>query len=153
MPRGKLTAPLEERFLCRTIDTANGCRLWTGGTFTNGYGQLTMIEWNTRYAHQWACHHWNGSPLPIEKGMCVKHSCDDRRCVQPAHLSYGSVQDNIAEMVERNPKAMGRTEPTQQELDLLHEMVAAGTPRRAMVRRIGHARTWIDRVLRDHPVA
>ena len=148
MPRGCPVASLEERFLKRTVISGE-CRLWMGGLTTNGYGQLKPHIWGTGYAHQWACHHWNKSPLPIEPGMCVKHSCDEHQCVNPAHLSYGTLQENIQEMVERNPKAMGRVAPTEGELELLRQMIIEEVPRREMMRRIGHSRSWIDRVIRD----
>ena len=124
--------------------------IWTGGEYPNGYGEVLKKTYGTHYAHQWACHHWNGSPLPVEEGMCVKHSCDEHLCVNPAHLSYGTVQENIQEMVERHPKAMGRVPPTDAELTLLRQMIVDDVPRREMMRRIGHSRHWIDRIVRDY---
>ena len=149
MPRGCPKAPLEERFLKKCYKLGE-CVMWSGGPTTNGYGQLKQDVWGTGYAHQWACHHWNDSPLPVEEGMCIKHSCDNRLCVNPAHLSYGTVQENIQEMVERHPKAMGRVAPTDAELELLRQMIVDDLPRREMMRRIGHSRHWIDRVVRDY---
>ena len=152
MPRGCPEAPLEQRFLHRCVEDGE-CWRWTGGTFLNGYGQLTSTKiWGARYAHQWASHHWNDSPLPIEKGYCIKHSCDNKWCVNPAHLSYGTLQENIKEMAERNPTAMNRTLPTNEELALLQQMIADNTPRRVMARRIGHSRKWIDRIRRDYNI-
>ena len=148
MPRGCPEAPLEQRFLQRCV-VDDECWRWTGGTFLTGYGQLKKKIWGTNFAHQWACHHWNDSPLPIAKGYCIKHSCDHKWCVNPAHLSYGTLQENIQEMVERNPTAMGRVAPTEQELTLLRQMIEEGTPRREMARRIGHGRHWVDRIRRD----
>lgn len=158
MPRGKPNAPIEERFLSRVIESRclmegmEPCWIWTGATYKNGYGQLKFITYGTRYSHQWACHNWNGSPLPIEQGMCVKHRCDEKLCVNPAHLEYGTLQENIQEMLERNPTAMGRVAPTDAELTLLRQMIANNTPRKEMARRIGHARTWIDRIVRDYNI-
>ena len=149
MLTGYPVASLEERFL-KKCTLEGDCWLWTGGATTNGYGQLLPRVWETGYAHQWACHHWNGSPLPVEKGMCVKHSCDKRLCVNPAHLSYGTLQENIQEMVERHPRAMGRVAPTDAELALLQQMIVDDIPRREMARRLGHARAWIDRITRDY---
>jgi hypothetical protein len=128
------------------------CRIWTGAVSTNDppYGQLTKQTYGTTMAHQWACHYWNGSPLPIERGMCVKHKCDTRLCVNPEHLEYGTLQENIIEMVERNPLAMGRVAPTEEELILLEIMISENIPRREMARRINHSRHWIDRVIRDY---
>jgi hypothetical protein len=52
-------------------------------------------------------------------------------------------------MVERNPTAMGRVPPTKEEVELLRQMINEGTARREMMRRIGHSRAWIDRVVKD----
>ena len=150
MPRGCPVASLEELFLKKCVEDGE-CWRWNGNVYLNGYGQLLPRVWNTGYAHQWSCHHFNQSPLPIPKGYCIKHSCDNKWCVNPAHLSYGTLQENILEMVERNPTAMGRVPPTEQELALLRQMVSENTPRREMSRRIGHSRHWIDRVLLEHP--
>jgi len=136
----------------KKCETVGDCWIWTGNKYLNGYGQLVKSVWNTGYAHQWACHHWNDSPLPVEKGMCIKHSCDTKACVNPEHLSYGTLQENIQEMVERNPKAMNRQAPTEKDLQLLRQMVAEDVPRREMARRIGHGRHWIDRICRDYGI-
>jgi hypothetical protein len=149
MPRGKPDASLEERFLKKTI-VIGDCWMWAGGITTNGYGQLLKKTYGTTYAHQWSCHIWKGSPLPIEKGMCIKHSCDNKRCVNPEHLTYGTLQENIQEMVERNPKAMGRIVPTEQELIKLKELILTGISRREISRKIGHSRHWIDRIIKEH---
>jgi hypothetical protein len=159
MPRGKPNSSPEERFLKRTheapcpIEGMEPCWIWDGGQMLNGYGEIKFITYGTRYAHQWACHNWNDCPLPIEKGMCVKHRCDVKLCVNPAHLEYGTLQENIQEMLDRNPTAMGRVVPTDAELTLLRQMIANNTPRKEMARRIGHARTWIDRVVRDYNIS
>jgi hypothetical protein len=139
---------LQSRFRLKCIQNGE-CILWNGNKYLNGYGQLTKSTYGTTYAHQWACHSWNGSPLPIEKGMCVKHSCDNRLCVNPAHLSYGTLQENIQEMVERNPHAMGRKPPTEEEIQLLHKLVEEGRPMREIARKVNHDRDWVKRVLRD----
>lgn len=150
MPTVCPIASLEERFLKKRLITDDGCHLWVGGLTTNGYGQLRLHIWGTWFAHQWACHHWNNTPLPIPKGMCIKHSCDNRQCVNPEHLSYGTLQENIQEMAERNPNAMGRVAPSDQELELLRQMIVDDVPRREMARRLNHGRHWIDRIVRDY---
>jgi hypothetical protein len=149
MPRGCPVESLEDRFLKKCVIEGD-CWKWTGGKYLNGYGQLKSHVWKTGLAHQWSCHNWNGSPLPVDKGMCVKHSCDNRWCVNPEHLSYGTLQENIQEMEQRNPTAMGRIPPTETELELLRQMIIDEVPRREMMRRIGHSRGWIDRVVRDY---
>lgn len=149
MPKGKPNSSPEERFWKR-VTIEGDCHIWNGGTYTNGYGQVKKETYGTRFAHQYACHRWNGSPLPIEKGMCIKHSCDNKRCVNPEHLSYGTLQENIKEMEERNPKAMGRVTPSDTELETLRELLSKNTPRREMARILNHTRTWLDRIIRDY---
>ncbi len=161
MPRGKPEASIEERFLKKCVATpckregVDPCWIWTGAVSTNvpPYGQVTKQTYKTTMAHQWSCHNWNGSPLPIEKGMCVKHLCDTKLCVNPAHLEYGTLQENIKEMEQRNPTAMGRIPPTDAELTLLREMVQKDVPRREMARRIGHSRHWVDRIKREYNIS
>ena len=126
------------------------CWIWKGGIMLNGYGQLKQITYGTRYAHQWACSYWNKSPLPVEKGHCVKHKCDVRLCVNPEHLEYGTLKENIKEMIERNPKACGKKEPTEDEIELLKEMIAENVPRRQMSKQLGHSRNWLDRIKKEY---
>lgn len=158
MPRGKPLSTPEERFIARTVEVAcqdptmSPCHIWIGNKSSNSpaYGQLTRVTYGTTMAHQWACHHWNGSPLPVEKGMCVKHKCDTHLCVNPAHLEYGTLQENIKEMNDRNPTAFGKKPPTPEELALLIELLSDQTPRKEIARRMNRSRNWIDRVTRDY---
>jgi len=159
MPLDILVTSLEERFLKKCVATPckregfDPCWIWTGAKQVNGYSQILKKIWGGNLGHQWSCHNWNGSPLPIEKGMCVKHLCDTKLCVNPAHLEYGTLQENIKEMEQRNPTAMGRIPPTDAELTLLREMVQKDVPRREMARRIGHSRHWVDRIKREYNIS
>lgn len=156
MPRGKAKSSLEARFLKRTVRTAcpvsslDDCWIWTGGKTCHPYAQVTKQTYGTTLAHQWSCHHWNKSPLPVEKGMCIRHKCDVRLCVNPAHLEYGTLQENIQDMVDRNPHAMGRIAPTDIELEMLKEMIDNDIPRREMSRQLAHSRHWIDRITKEY---
>jgi len=112
MPRGVPKAPLIDRFL-RRVDK-NGvvvseelsvCWEWRGAVYTTGYGQLQKETWGEDYTHRWSYVHHIG---PIPEGKLVRHKCDNRRCVNPAHLELGDNKDNVADMVERHYKPCNR---------------------------------------------
>lgn len=77
-----------------------GCWIWTGATKKSKsvrYGNFTLCG-RAVSAHRAA--------YIIEHGSCdetkqVLHSCDNTLCVNPAHLSLGSNQDNVTDMVSK----------------------------------------------------
>jgi hypothetical protein len=50
------------------------------------------------HVYSWRLHH-RGAPVP--RGKLVKHSCDNKRCVNPQHLSVGTHGDNLREAFAR----------------------------------------------------
>ena len=75
------------------------CELWDGPTFSNGYGQH-----GGRGAHRVAYEQVHG---PIPKGLVVRHTCDNKLCINPAHLLLGTQADNIQDKCERQRQAKG----------------------------------------------
>jgi hypothetical protein len=72
----------------------SGCHNWTGSIMPNGYGQIHS-KGQTAYAHRVA---WELANGPVPEGAYVLHSCDNRRCVNSAHMRLGSFQDNMDDM-------------------------------------------------------
>lgn len=99
------------------VDRSGGtdaCWLWTGGTDTNGYGQLS-VGGRLRLAHRMS---WELTYGPIPPGRhygttCVCHKCDTPACVNPAHLFLGSHTDNMRDCAAkgRQPGAPGERHP------------------------------------------
>ena len=50
------------------------------------------------YAHRIVCSVVHG---PIEDGKYVMHSCDNRRCINPEHLSAGWPFENVHDMLSK----------------------------------------------------
>jgi len=44
---------------------------------------------------------------PIPEGNVVRHTCDNSRCINPAHLKVGSHADNVQDRVDRDRSAKG----------------------------------------------
>lgn len=95
---------LRERFWRNVDATGSGCWEWRAGTFTNGYGQFRVGAQKVK-AHRFAYLDRKGS---IPDGLIVMHSCDNRLCCNPEHLSVGTHGDNAA---DRDAKGRGRTNP------------------------------------------
>lgn len=83
------------------------CILHVGAMFANGYG-VKGYKRKTYRAHRlaYALHH---NLDPSSMGGVVMHSCDNRACVNPAHLSLGTHQANMADMVAKDRQAKGST--------------------------------------------
>ena len=165
MPRPKGSrghTDLEELFLKKCEPTPckfpalGECWIWSGAVFAPRFegdplrGQMKGATWGTRYPHQWACHHWNDSPLPVEKGKCVKHKCDTPLCVNPAHLDYGTWEENFQEMYDRNPTALGRQPPTDEQLALIRRLKDEGASLYRMCKELNKSATWLRRIFRDY---
>lgn len=82
----------------RSYWASNGCCLWTGAKYSNGYGRF---KWRGKYksAHRTSYEIAKG---PIPAGMLVCHTCDTPACIAPHHLYAGTHQDNMNDMVVRN---------------------------------------------------
>lgn len=84
------------RFMSK-VDKTETCWNFTGGISTTGYGNFWFNN-KSNGAHKIAYLMFNGE---VEEGMVVRHTCDNKKCVNPDHLILGTVSDNAKDAVER----------------------------------------------------
>lgn len=98
-----LTKAESARFYSQYVALAVAdCWEWRGGLFNNGYGwfYLKRGQRKTHAAHRLAWSLWNHQPVPERHMIC--HTCDNRSCVNPAHLYCGTGYDNNTDTVKRH---------------------------------------------------
>lgn len=95
------------------------CWDWIAGTTKFGYGAFGVTSRDTRAAHRYC---WELFHPRLLDGECLLHSCDNPRCVNPAHLRIGTRTDNSRDKCERNRAPRGESLPTAK---LTAEAVAA----------------------------
>lgn len=82
-----------------------GCWLWAGSLKTGergGYGQLQIQrrgvrKWYRAHVLSWEIANRRDWP----SGALARHTCDNPRCVNPAHIIPGTHADNMADKAAR----------------------------------------------------
>jgi hypothetical protein len=109
-----------ERFWSKVERHKDGCWPWLGYVMPNGYGKVGLPRSRkVVLAHRRAFELAHGR---APDGV-VMHSCDNRCCVNPAHLVEGTQGDNLRDMT-----AKGRHWQTQKtHCSNGHEFTAVNT--------------------------
>lgn len=112
------------------VDKSKGsdkCWTWTGYIGSRGYGAI----------------HWKGSPAtrahriafeitfgPIPEGQVVMHTCDNKLCVNPAHLKLGTQLANMRDAVLKGRFPTGEQAPaaklTEEQVIEIRRRAASG---------------------------
>ena len=135
-----------------------GCWNWTASCIASGYGNMGVKrdgKWRVLAAHRLAWEFYRG-PIPHHDsyhGLCVCHTCDNRRCVNPEHLflatNKGNTDDrdrkgrNVAYKGERHGSSK-LTENQVREIRALPEDIGW----EEIAKKYGIGRTHVRRIRR-----
>ena len=78
----------------------NQCWPWHGGANKNGYGRFKIATGKLVSPHVFAYEYFFGTPVEHDgyHGTVIRHTCDNPRCCNPAHLRAGTQLENVEDM-------------------------------------------------------
>lgn len=122
------------------------CWEWKNGTH-NGYGVYWHEGRNVR-ANRFALELTVG-PAPFDGAMSL-HSCDNPACCNPAHLRWGTTQDNKDDFILRKGRQQGERSPmatlTNDQVDRVYQHRMAGKTIGEISEELGVPYTTVENI-------
>lgn len=142
----------------RTVATETGCHEWQGACNNTGYG-------NARFNKKPVCVHrlvafFAGlvpsphAPTNRKSSGFVLHSCDNRKCCNPAHLRVGTYSENMFDAYRRKRKAQpqgahhANSKLTEQNVRDIRTRYAAGTSQDDLGKQYGVSQRTVSLIVR-----
>lgn len=125
------------------------CWPWTAAVNENGYG--VMRPQGKKSGPTIKAHRVSLMLAGVDvEGRLVLHSCDNPPCVNPAHLSAGDRQQNVADMMsrERQPRGSrnGQAKLTERQVAEIRRRAALGERRRLLANEFKVSESTINRL-------
>jgi hypothetical protein len=126
----------------------DACWYWTGSIDSHGYVRFSVAGMS-RLAHRVIYEVANDADT---HGHLVCHTCDERRCCNPAHLYLGTPAQNSRDMVDRGRAAVGersaRAKLTETQVREIRQMADMGHTQREIAEWFGVTQPNVGYILR-----
>ena len=126
------------------VHMGEGCWEWTGAiSASRGYSNFWDGNGYTT-GHRWAYEHFVGPAG--DKVVC--HTCDNRKCVNPAHLFLGTPAENAADMVRKGRQSRGVQRHNAKLTEgVVRAIRAESGPHREIAARYGLTRRHVSQIV------
>ena len=138
-----------EFLLESSVEDANGCFVWQKFLSNWGYGRQSFIlngVRKTHSIHRLVCTLVHGEPT---EGQVAIHSCDNRACINPAHLRWGDQKENMRDAINKGRRCKSYTRLSKDvvvEIFLsaltITELVKIHNSTRSTISAIKNRRSW-----------
>ena len=135
------------------VDLKTGCINWQGSKFGNGYARK-WLEGKTVLVHRLVLESKIAGFL--DSGYFACHTCDNRSCINPAHLVAGSAAENTGQMIGRDRKTPRRKsipgigKLSIQQLREIQRQYLSGTVKNHLAKKYGIQHETITKILQTN---
>ena len=126
----------------KTKRCVNGCVEWTGYTTGSGYPEFKVGK-KAFSAHRISYEYFHKQ---IPDGLFVRHKCDNKLCVNPAHLNIGTHQQNMNDMKERGRASPGNRKLSEKDVRVMRRARDNGMPVKEIAAMFGVSRSTASKV-------
>lgn len=129
--------------------TESGCWIWIGAA-SERYGSFHFPNYplttskNMVSAHRSALFLYKG--IVPESGQEILHKCDNGFCCNPEHLSLGTHQENMADMVHKGRSPKNKRKLTDEEILEARSLRASGVEVKEIAEIFGISPSHMSRV-------
>jgi hypothetical protein len=154
--RQKRETYVGEKLIAEALQAKNAGRITclerTNGLNKDGYTKISFGSDRKKFfMHRIVYERLVG---PIPEGLCVLHSCDNRRCFNPLHLFTGTHQDNMDDMNSKNRgkylsgEQLPISKLTAQKVSEIRRLARDGYKQQELADQFGVNQTTISILLR-----
>lgn len=133
----------------------NECWEWLASRNNAGYGKMSVDnKGKLEYSHRLSYQLYKGE---IPQDLVVMHSCDNKGCVNPNHLSIGTHKDNVLSaarngLMDNRPRLYGDKNPatkfSDSQVNNVFKLRQSGLSQDAIAKQLNMSQSQVSRILR-----